>query len=89
MGRHNHRRTGRPPLETHRIARTSPRRESDRKTAQAQGRRQQPAQPLSYMIIQATVLVSESLVDVIVNEPVPVEETQGVPTVPEGPTVVR
>jgi hypothetical protein len=48
-------------LETHRIARTSPRRESDRKTAPAQGRRQQPAQPLSYMIIQATVLVSESL----------------------------
>jgi hypothetical protein len=44
---------------------------------------------IPYMIIQAMVLESELLAETIVNDPVPREETQGVPTVPEGPTLVR
>ena len=41
------------------------------------------------MIIQAMMLASVLLVDWIVNDPVPRAETQGVPTVPEGRTLVR
>ena len=41
------------------------------------------------MIIQAIVLESELLVELIVNDPLPRAETHGVPTVPEGPTLVR
>ncbi len=41
------------------------------------------------MIIQAMVPESELLVDSIVNDPVPREETCGVPTVPEGLMLVR
>ncbi len=44
---------------------------------------------LCYMIIQAIVLESELLVELIVNDPLPRAETHGVPTVPEGPTLVR
>jgi hypothetical protein len=44
---------------------------------------------ISYVIIQAMVPESVLLVDSIVNDPVPREETYGVPGMPEGPMLVR
>lgn len=44
---------------------------------------------ISYMIIQAMVPESVLLVDSIVNDPVPREETCGVPGAPEGLMLVR